>query len=125
MKMICILRLKLNGAGEYLLKPSFVISDPSFLVRLHNRIKRRQQYHLKQPWGGYTSVLFLIMSCLQHSAAELRKLNMNIQPIKPEYSTAKILFRCIVDLDYRNNGMNLSHHLYSLRCIPVCALTVT
>lgn len=32
MKLICILRLKLNGAGEVVVKPSFSISDLSFLI---------------------------------------------------------------------------------------------
>lgn len=32
MKLICILRLKLNGAGEVVVKPSFSVSDLSFLI---------------------------------------------------------------------------------------------
>lgn len=32
MKLICILGLKLNGAGEVVVKPSFSISDLSFLI---------------------------------------------------------------------------------------------
>lgn len=32
MKLICILRLKLNGAGQVVVKPSFSISDLSFLI---------------------------------------------------------------------------------------------
>lgn len=32
MKLICILRLKLNGAVEVVVKPSFSISDLSFLI---------------------------------------------------------------------------------------------
>lgn len=32
MKLICILRLKLNGAGEVVVKPSFSISELSFLI---------------------------------------------------------------------------------------------
>lgn len=32
MKPICILRLKLNGAGEIVVKPSFCISDLSFPI---------------------------------------------------------------------------------------------
>lgn len=32
MRSICILRLKLNGAGEVVVKPSFSVSDPSFLI---------------------------------------------------------------------------------------------
>lgn len=32
MKLICILRLKLNGPGEVVVKPSFSISELSFLI---------------------------------------------------------------------------------------------
>lgn len=32
MQLICILRLKLNGAGEVVVKPSFSISNLSFLI---------------------------------------------------------------------------------------------
>lgn len=34
MKSICILRLKLDGAGEVVVKPSFSISDLSFLIKV-------------------------------------------------------------------------------------------
>lgn len=107
MKLICILSLKLNGAGEVVVKPSFSISDLSYLIiaeqndlsfsiiKVTEPVNDMRRAHgnttsdFKTITGWLNLISFPFRSCFVFSSfaifAGLMMLGVNIYPSKSKH----------------------------------------
>lgn len=104
-KPICILRLKLNGPSEVVVKPSFSTSDLSFPIMAQENDQSVTITEMALTGNGWRSADSNDTSyCFKQSQGDLNlyhpssrpvflflHLAVNMQPSNPECSTAKIL----------------------------------